>query len=993
MKPDINLRDYESEFARFDSLMPYRVRDILLISSLFDSFILEEDGQLAQLITGEYAELSLAYAPHIRRVSTGQEALELLRGEKFDLIIIVRRLSDWDLADFCARAREIIPNLPITLLAFQIQDLISLGEGNWRRAVDKTFLWNGDIKLILAIVKCVEDRFNVEHDTRLVGVRTIILIEDSVRYYSVFLPLIYAEILRQTVSLMAEGINEAHRLLRIRARPKILLAETYEEGQRLFDKYRDYLLGVISDVKYSREGSIDPRAGIKFARVAKLAIPDLPILLQSSNIKNALVAAEHGLAFLHKKSPSLLADLRYYIMRNFGFGDFVFRLPDGTEIARAGDFLALEKCLETVDERSIVYHANRNHFSNWIMARTEFGLAAKIRPRKVSEFKDPEELRRYLVDALRDFRREKQRGAVTDFSRKNFSLENDFVRIGSGSLGGKGRGLAFINSLLNRYNVGDSFPNARISVPPSAVIGSDVYDQFLRRNNLHEYALGHFTDDEIAAAFVQGALPPDIVRDLKAFLNVVDYPLAVRSSSLLEDSHYQPFAGIFDTHMLPNCHPVREERLERLEAAIKYIYASIFFKNARHYIEATGNRVEEEKMAVVIQMAAGRRRQNYFYPVVSGIARSYNYYSIGNIKPEEGISYIALGLGKTIVEGSDCLYFSPSNPQRLPQFSSARDFLKYSQKEFFAINMEDPSIMPRPGGDSGLVKLGVEQAEKDGTIAYVGSTYSSDDDRVYDGISRDGIRVVTFAPILKSRIFPLDDIIRFLLRLSHNAMNCPVEIEFAADIGPDKNSPNNFYFLQIRPMAKESDFSNVSIDDIDRRRIICRSVQSLGNGRISDIRDILYVNTENFDRAKMQDMASEVGRFNDAFKEAKKSYLLIGPGRWGTSDRWLGIPVSWSQISSARVIVEAAYGDFSVSPSFGTHFFQNLISSHIGYLTVEHPNAEAYIDWEWLAGQPVADQSEHIRHIVLDRPIEVLIDGRVGKAAILKPEIPLQRND
>ncbi len=615
MKPEIDLKNYESEFAHFDSLMPFRIRNILLISSLFDSFILEEDGQLANLMTGEYAEFSLSYVPHISRVSTGREALILLEKERFDLIIIVRPLNDIKLASFGEKAKALSPGIPIVLLAYQTQELAGRLTENWRMTIDKAFIWNGDIKIILAIVKFIEDKLNVEHDTGLVAVRVIILIEDSVRFYSAYLPLIYAEIMRQTVSLMSDGINQAHRLLRMRARPKILLAESFEEAEALLEKYKEFLLGVISDVKFSLDGKADSQAGFKFAKIAKEAVPDLPILLQSSNILNASQAHQHGLAFLHKKSPSLLNDLRLFIMHNFGFGDFVFRLPNGVEIARADDFISLEKCLESVDLTSVIYHANHNHFSNWLMARTEFDLATRIRPRRVSEFKEPENLRKYLVEILRNFRREKQLGVVAEFSRADFGSDTEFVRIGSGSLGGKGRGLAFINNLFNRYNICDSFAGTRISVPPSAVIATDIFDQFLEQNNLRALALGNHGDKEIATAFAEASLPSSVTRDLNAYLEVADYPLAVRSSSLLEDSHYQPFAGIFDTHMLPNCHPLKEERLKRLEVAVKYIYASTFFSNAKNYIEASGNRIEEEKMAIVIQKAAGVQRGGCHYPV------------------------------------------------------------------------------------------------------------------------------------------------------------------------------------------------------------------------------------------------------------------------------------------------------------------------------------------------------------------------------------------
>jgi len=985
MKPEIDLKDYESGFARFDSLMQFRVKNILLVSSLYDSFILEEDGMVGELISSDYQELNLSMAPQIKRVSTGEEALNLMRVQKFDLILIIRRLGDIDMKSFSKQAKGKSKNIPIVLLAFDPRDLEILKENGHHNGIDKAFLWSGESNILMAIIKYVEDKVNVDSDTRLVGVRVIIIIEDSVRFYSSYLPLVYAEIVQQTQNLMHDGLNMAHRMLRMRARPKILLAETYEEGWELFKKYQKYLLGIISDVRFSMGGRIEDQAGIMFASEVKEKISDLPILLQSSNLQNAELATRCKVAFLHKKTRTLLADLRSFILKNFGFGDFVFRAPDGDAVARASDFHSMEKCLKMIPAESLVYHGSRNHFSNWLMARTEFDLAARLRPRKVTEFKNAETMRNYLIDTFRNFRHEKQLGIVADFSRTQFDKESDFVKIGSGSLGGKGRGLAFVNRLLRRYNVYNSFEGVQISVPSTTIIGTSVFDRFIEQNNLLEFALGDRSDNEIAQAFVNSKLPKDIVSDLGAFIEIVDYPIAVRSSSLLEDSHYQPFAGIFDTHMLPNCHKDIKVRLERLTTAIKYIFASIFFKNSKNYIEATANRVEEEKMAVVIQRVVGRNRNNTFYPILSGVARSYNFYSIGNIKPEEGVTYAALGLGKTIVEGEKCLFFSPSNPNNLPQFSTPKDYLKNSQHEFYAIDMTDPYVAPIPGGDMGLTRLRTEQAEADGSLVYVGSTYSPDNDRVYDGTSREGIKIVTMAPILKSKIFPLAEITRLLLQMGSNGMNSPVEIEFAAELNSDNDTPNEFGFLQIRPMAANTIMEEVSFKSIKKERIFCQSDQALSNGRNKTIRDIIFVRLDTFDRSQTPLIANQVGKFNDYFRMQGKPYLLLGPGRWGTADRWLGVPTKWDQISSARVIVEATYGDFSVTPSFGTHFFQNLIAFQIGYLTVNKSDNKNSIDWDWLNSQRVIRETEYIRHITLDEPMEVLIDGRRGRGAVLKP--------
>ncbi len=985
MNPAIDLQDFEKESAQFDALMPCKVKGILLVSSLYDMYNLREDGQLANTVLSEYAELRLSGAPTIKRVDTGQDALEALQEKKFELIIVFRSLSDIDPAAFSQQAKLFSPGIPVVLLAFHHKELESSREQGGEQAFDEIFFWNGESKIFLAIIKFVEDKINVEADTALVGVRVIILVENSVRYYSAFLPLIYAEIMRQTSDVMAEGINSANRLLRMRARPKILLAKNFEEALALYGKYKNYLLGIISDIQFSKDGHSDESAGIHLVAAIRSEGNDVPVLLQSSDDAKAAQAAEYDAGFLNKKSPRLLNDLSRFINQNFGFGEFIFKLPDGSELVRAGSFRELEKCVALVDIRSLLFHAEKNHFSNWLMARTEFDLAARLRPKKVSEFNNPEEMRAYLVKTLRDFRRERQRGKVTDFSRNKYDGQAEFVRIGEGSLGGKGRGLAFVNKLLNSHSVYNAFPGTKISVPPTAVIGTDVFDSFMENNNLIEFALGDHSDEEIVAAFATATMPRELVEDLKAYLAVARYPLAARSSSLLEDSHYQPLAGIFDTHFLPNNHATLQGRVQRLLAAIKLIYASVYCRNSRQYIDATGNRTEEEKMAVVLQKIVGRQRNGCFYPMISGTARSYNFYSVGRIRPEEGIAYVALGLGKTIMEGENCLFFSPANPQVLPQFSTPQDYLRSTQREFFAVDMQHPSIYPEFGGEKGLVKLNMSESEKHGVLKYVGSTYSADNDRIYSGIGRKGPRLITFDPILKSKIFPLAEILQYLLRLGSSAMNVPVEIEFAVEINPDPDKANEFRFLQIRPMMVEAFVEDISVYDGERDQILCKSDQALSNGRIDDVRDIVFVRSDNFDRANMVHMVDHIGRYNQAFNDEKKPYMLVGPGRWGTADRWLGIPTKWEHISAARVIVEAAYGNFVVDPSFGTHFFQNLITFQIGYLTINTSNETNFFDWDWLNSIEPVSQTEYVRHVRLEHPLNILIDGRCGKAVVFKP--------
>lgn len=985
MTPVINLKDFEQESANFDALMPFKVRDILLVSSLYDVYSLREDGQLANMVMSEYAELKLSRAPLIKRVDSGAGALKALQERPFDLIIVFRSFSDIDPVEFNRQAKSLCPDIPVVLLAFHHQELESV-RGHRHEAFDNIFFWSGESNILLTIIKLVEDAINVESDTGLIGVRVIILVENSVRFYSSFLPLIYTETMRQTSALLSESINSASRLLRMRARPKILLAEDFEHATKLFRKYKKYLLGVISDIQFCKDGKTDEAAGIQLATLIKKEISDLPVLLQSSNDANAEKAEKCGARFLNKRSPTLLNELSTFINENFGFGDFIFRLPDGSELERAANFRELLQSVARIDPRSLVFHAERNHFSNWLMARTEFDLAARLRPRKVSEFAEPKDMRNYLLKVLEGFLHERQVGVITDFSRDRYDGTAEFLRIGEGSLGGKGRGLAFVNNLINCYPVYKAFPGIKISVPRSAVICTGAFDDFMELNELTGFALAEHSDEEICKAFSEATIPQALRNDLEAYLSVADFPLAVRSSSLLEDSHYQPFAGIYDTHFLPNNYPSLEGRVERLLAAIKLIYASVYCRNSRNYIEATGNRTEEEKMGVILQEIAGQNRDGFYYPVFSGMARSYNFYSVGRLKPEEGIAYVALGLGKTIMEGENCLFFSPANPQVLPQFSTPQDYLSNTQREFFALDMNNSSVFPKKGSEDGLVKLKMIKSEEHGVLKYVGSTYSADNDRIYPGIGRKGARIITFDPILKSKIFPLDSILQYLLRLGSRAMNVPIEMEFAVEMNSDEQKPDNFRFLQIRPMLVDASFDDIDEFDGDEEQVFCKSDQALSNGRIDGVRDIVFVKTENFKRANMVHMAEQVGRYNQQFKDQKQAYMLIGPGRWGTADRWLGIPTKWDQISSALLIVEADYGDFVVEPSFGTHFFQNLITFQIGYLTINSSSENNYLDWDWLNRQEAVSETEFVKHVRLDDAMKIMIDGRNGKAVVLKPE-------
>ncbi len=976
-----------SSFAGFGHLMPFRVQEILLVASMYDAFTLEEGGRLTELLLSEYRELNLSFPPHVTRASTGEEALRLMDTRRFDMVITMSRLGDMDATQLATLIKQRESDLPIYNLSFNPRELQHLQAKDKEKVacIDRYFLWSGDVRLLLGMIKYCEDRQNVAHDTRYGDVRCILLIEDSVRFYSSYLPLIYTEVLNQTQSLMVEGINLSHRLLRLRARPKILLANTFEEAWDYYREFKDSLLGVISDGRFPWKGEENEDAGVEFIRRVKFVDPHTPAVLQSTNKDLAAVAEEIGAGFIHKKSRKLLKELRLFMLENFGFGDFVFRQADGTEVGRAPDLKTLAVLLRNVPGESIRHHASHDHFSNWLRARTEFGLAASLRPVKVTAFGNDEELREYLIKIISRFRAESHRGVVADFSRRHFDTSNAFVRIGRGSLGGKGRGLAFMNSILYRYGVTNRFQGTLIQVPPTAVVGTDVFDTFMQQGDLRENVLSDMDDQSINQCFLDAKLPPEIYGDLEAFLEQVRYPLAVRSSSLLEDSQFQPFAGVYSTYMLANSHDDLRVRLDQLCDAIKLVFASAYSRAAKGYIEATSNRIEEEKMAVIIQQMVGQRYENHDYPHFSGVANSTNFYPAHGMDPQDGIAAVALGLGRTVVEGGKALRFSPANPTVLPQFGTIADWLKISQRKFYAVDVSDADSYPRESDDFNLSLLDLEDAERHGTLEPLGSVFSPENNMIYDGIHREGTRLVSFAHILKSDLFPLAEILKLLLELGRRTMSAEVEIEFAVVLGDGELRPHQFGFLQIRPLAVGYDAPDISPELLASDDALVATDVALGNGRQDEIRDIIYVPRQSFERGKTMEIAAEIGALNRRFVDESRPYLLVGPGRWGSSDRWLGIPVRWDQISGARVIVETDLDDFKVTPSQGTHFFQNLTSFQVGYLTVNSTQGNGRLDWDWLDKQPVESEGKYLRHIALEDAMTILIDGRSSQGVILRP--------
>jgi CheY-like chemotaxis protein len=977
--------DAEEAFEGFDRLMPFRVQDILLVSNLYDSFILREDGRLNELLIGESRELDLQQIPGITHVSNCSQALDLARSQsRFNLIVTNLAVGEMNAAQLAREVRKLGRDVPVVVLAYDYREVKNFIARNRTTDVDRIFLWQGNARILIAIIKYVEDKRNVHHDTQALSVPVLLVVEDNIRYYSSILPVIYTELITQSRRVIREGINVAHKLVRQRARPKILLCSEYEDAAKQAMDYRENLLAVVSDVQFPRGGTPDPNAGFELAHVIRDLVPDVPIVLHSSHQEYRSRAHAEGFSFLQKRSPTFLRDFRRLLTQQCSFGDFVFRMPDGREVARASDMNALEAQLHTVPAESIAYHSQRNHFSRWLTARTEFAVAQKLRPRKVSDFATLEVLRRDLIDSINDYRREQSEFLIGDFNAGTFKAgDTFFLRIGSGSLGGKARGLAFVRHLLHKRRFSRRFPGVKVSVPPAVVITTDLFDRFLAENNLLDFGIQCDDDAEIQRRFLAASLPGQLRDDLAAFLAEVRYPLAVRSSSLLEDSQYQPFTGVYETFMLGNHQRGLETRVERLMEAIKRIYASTFSQHAKAYVRATPYRTEEEKMAVILQQVVGTVHGDRFYPNFSGVVRSRNFYPVPPMAPEDGVAAVALGMGREVVEGGRCLTFCPRYPQNLVQFSSVKDILSNSQSEFWALEMnhlphEDPLQELREA------RFSLRAAEDDGTLHAVASTYSRDNDAVYDGLSRPGARVVTFAPVLKHEVFPLAGLLEQLARVGEDALGQPVEIEFAVSM-PSSAANAEFGFLQIRPLVMSREGEELRMEDVDPAGLVCRSTMVLGNGRIQNLYDAVVVDFHRFERGRSQEVAEVVADFNAKLGLENRPYLLIGVGRLGSNDPWLGIPVEWDEIAGARVIVEAGFRDFRVIPSQGSHFFQNLMAFQVGYFTVNPDAGEGSVDWPWLASQPAVDEHGCVRHLRFRDPLLVIMNGKSREGMIFKP--------
>jgi CheY-like chemotaxis protein len=979
---------YGTRFQGFQNLMRHRIRDVLLVSSLYDQYLFEEDGRFDELIGNEYQRLNLSHSPELTRVSSGKEAIVLAKEERrFDLILSTLHVEDMTAVRLAQQAREAGIQIPIVLLAYDSKELRDLKAHNYTAAFDRVFVWQGNFQLIIGIIKSLEDRMNVDHDTRLVGVQSIIFIEDNIRYCSTLLPMLYSELLTQSQRLVSEGINLSHKFLKTVARPKILLCQTYEEAWRYFETYKEHILGVISDIDFPRNGAPDHGAGITFAKAARSENSELPILLQSLTPDYESEAKKLNVSFVLKDSPNIALELRQFMTQYFSFGDFIFRTPEGLEVGRASDLKSLSEQLQYVPEESIRFHAERNHFSNWLKARTEFWLAHKVKPRKVSDFPTVDLLRQDLIQSIGVYSRLQQRGLITEFQKDSYDPDTSFARIGGGSLGGKARGLGFVNTLINNYDVRRRYENIQISVPPAVVLGTEVFDRFLDENNLRKFALESKDDVEITRRFLEdGIFPEDLLGDLAAFLHLVREPLAVRSSSMLEDSQYHPFAGVYQTYMIPNNHPDPFVRLGQLVTTIKRVYASTFYQCAKDYFQVTDYSPEEEKMSVIIQKMVGAQHGNRFYPDFSGVAKSYNFYPVAPQKPLDGIVSLALGLGKTIVDGGTTIRFCPKYPNHFLQFTPTGDVLTSTQNNYYALDLNALPTQAAETTDTLVRSFSLSDAEEDGTLHHVASTYSPENDALYDGLSRQGLRVVSFAPILRNRTFPLPQILELLMDMGSWGMGSPVEMEFAVTMSVPPEQPREFALLQLRPLGLSKEIEQLAIEDVTKDQLICRSNQVLGHGILDDLYDIVMVDVERFDRARSRDAAREVVLFNEKLLSERRPYLLIGVGRWGSLDPWLGIPVKWNQISGAKAIVEAGFKDMEVDPSQGSHFFHNITSFRVRYFTVNSTTDNGFVDWEWLRAQPAVEEKQYVRHIRFPKPVVAKINGHQNRGIILKPE-------
>lgn len=976
----------------YQSLMQRRIRKILLVCNSYDGYTLEEDGRIESQINQEYNELNLSNPPLIKRAVSTVDALnELDRNDDFDLIITMYNVGELDVFSFSKLVKQRYPAIPVVLLTYFSKAIYKKIDSEDRSAIDYIFCWHGSADLIIAIIKIIEDRMNADHDILEVGVQAILLVEDSIRYYSTYLPTIYRLILQQTRESMLEALNEQQMVMRKRARPKILLATNYNEAVELYQKYKENLLGVISDVGFVIDKN-DPSqnekfdAGIDLCRLIKHDNPLMPFLLQSSQESMREVAQRLGVGFIVKYSKTLLLELSDYISSEFAFGDFVFRDPArGTICGRAKKLSQLQSLIAEIPDDILTFHTSQNHLSKWMFSRGLFWLGRTFKKIQTKHFDNVESMRQYIIGKINDYRTFSGQGIVASFDAQTYNDAIWFARMGNGSMGGKARGLAFINSMLHKFDFYDKFAGVRIMIPRTAVITTDYFDSFIRDNGLQYVIKSDISDEEILSEFASSRLPQELVDNLKAFVRTARGPIAVRSSSKLEDSYYQPFAGIYSTYMIPMVDN-EDQMLRLLGKAIKSVYASVYYASSRAYITATSNLISEEKMAVVIQEVCGSEQDGYFMPTLSGVARSINFYPIGDERPEDGVVKLAFGLGKAVVDGEQVLSFSPKYPKKILQLSTPELALKETQRSLYALDLKPEKFKTSLDDGVNFARFGVNEVQNFRNLRYVASTWDMQNQTIVDSALPAGRKVITFAHILKYDTFPLAQIISQLLEMGSREMGCSVEIEFAANLDVPQGGQKLFNMLQIRPIANETARVAMDWNGVDTSTAIIYCENAIGAGEIHEVRDIIYVRLNNFDSSQTAQIAQEIGRLNSDMKDDNSEYVLVGPGRWGSSDPWLGIPVRWEQISQAKVIVECGMKNYHIEPSQGTHFFQNLTSFGVGYLTINPHIGEGLFAIERLDSMPATYESKFVRRVHFDQPLNIFVDGINNKAIVGPPD-------
>lgn len=976
----------------FKNLMTHRIFNVLIIANPYDAFMLEDDGRVDEKIFNEYTELGLRYPPTFTQVSTMVEASEVLSTTSIDLVICMPGNADNDAFTVARAVKREFPDIPCVVLTPFSHGITQRIMNEDLSIFEYVFCWLGNTNLILSIIKLIEDKMNLEHDIDEAGVQMILLVEDSIRFYSSILPNLYSYILTQSQSFATEALNSHTATLRMRGRPKVVLARTYEEAMDYFVRFPENILGVISDCRFPKGGVKDSEAGLKLLSEFHRRAPFLPLIMESSETENAEKAEKLGFRFIDKNSKKMNIDLRNIMAEHMGFGDFIFRDPKThEEIRRIRNLKELQDNIFSIPNDSMLYHLSRNHVSRWLCARAIFPVSEFLKTVTLEKLRDVDQHRQIIFDAIVQYRHMKNVGTVAVFKRDRFDAYSHFARIGDGSLGGKGRGLAFLDNIIKTHPEFNEFEGVKVSIPKTVVLCTDVFDQFMDNNNLYQLALSDAPDEEILQAFIKAQLPDQFIDDFKTFFEAIRHPIAIRSSSLLEDSHYQPFAGIYSTYMIPYLDD-KDEMLRMLAAAIKSVYASVYFKDSKAYMTATRNVIDQEKMAVILQEVVGKQYGDHFYPNFSGVLRSINYYPLGYEKSEEGIASLALGLGKYIVDGGQTLRVSPYHPTQVLQTSDMEIALRQTQTQFYALDMKRVGVDFKVDDGFNILKLKVKDAENDGTLNFIASTYDANDRVIRDGLYDGGRKIVSFNGVLRHGVFPLPELLKLSMHHGADSMRRPVEIEFACTLNDDRTG--EFYLLQIRPIVDSKQVLDQDIMTIPDDKCLLRSHNSLGHGVSDDIVDVVYVKTdENFTASDNPVVAMEVERINKKFLADGKNYVLVGPGRWGSSDSWLGVPVKWSHISAAKLIVETTLKNYSVDPSQGTHFFQNLTSFGVGYFTIDENKGMGFFRKEILDAMPAVEETPHVRHVRFSKPLHIMMDGMKQEGLVICDTEDAKGND